>query len=234
MVRWTHKLSWVFSYQCDACSNYHRDKWARQTGGMFIRWEEKKRVETAKKGNVDKRKMSEGRDGSKITTHRNSVDVAMTEWEKWLFVADGGSFLIFSYVTVSHPSERPKIVFSPNDMQDVSPLSHFLFNSNNEQQSEDEQQKVEELLKSLGVCNRNWHIMRSTERESRFNNCWAWNHQGYVYVIEGCSSYWSHSISSSDSLSAAVVIVLFTCRFSVSENVNTSTSVCVMHVEWHQ
>lgn len=91
-------------------------------------------METAKKGNVDKRKMSEGIDDSKITTHRNSVDVAMTEWEKWLFVADGGSFLIFSYVTVSHPSERPKIVFSPNDMQDVSPLSHFLFNSNNEQQ----------------------------------------------------------------------------------------------------
>lgn len=41
-------------------------------------------METVKKGNVDKRKMSEGRDGSKITTQRNSVDVAMTEWEKWL------------------------------------------------------------------------------------------------------------------------------------------------------
>ncbi len=123
-----------FSYQCDACSNYHKDKWAGQKGG-YVHLDERY------KGESEKRKMSDCCDG-KIKTQRNGVDVAVIEWEKWLSTTDGR---IVSYLFICHCESSfraAKYSFLTNRTGSMFPLSFILFNSNNEQQSEDVQQKV--------------------------------------------------------------------------------------------
>lgn len=79
-----------------------------------------------------------------IKTQRNDVDVAIMEWEKWLFIADGR---IISYLFICHCESSfraAKYSFLTNCTGSMSPLSFILLNSNNEQQSEDVQQKVGE------------------------------------------------------------------------------------------
>lgn len=100
-------------------------------------------TKTNEPGRWGKRKRSDCKDG-KITTQRNGVDVAMSEWERWLFVTDGR---IISYLFICHCESSfraAKNRFLTNCTHSLFLLSFILLNSNTEQQSEDVQQKVGE------------------------------------------------------------------------------------------
>lgn len=106
-----------FSYQCDACSNYHKDKWARQIGrggGGSLRWRRKKVWrEAVKRGNMEKRKMGICKgwrdNGTKKWCESGSDGVGKVAFRNWW----KDHFLSIHNVTVSHPLELLNIAPSP-------------------------------------------------------------------------------------------------------------------------
>lgn len=139
-------MSWALAINVTFCTETTGPgKWGVGGGGIFIGCKEKKWREKVKRSNIEKRKMGGcRRRQDNDTKDTNGVDVAKTEWEKWLFVTD---VRIISYLFISHCESyfrAAKNSFLNNCTHSMFPLSLILFNSDNEQQTVDVQRTVGE------------------------------------------------------------------------------------------